>query len=249
MKHLFKNPQKKGKGYICNSQDKILVELSEIKIKNLKKLNDNNGYFFECIIPNKNNIQELKLLEEIDIDAKDCLHDNYNEWFKSEEDDNEDIINEIYVNSVDEDNITIILSNKIETTLVINEEEKEIDDFINFVNTNKKNKNLIINVNIIFLGIYINKNNIINKWAFKSINIETVLDNDNDWNREDIEEEWRYDLISYEEEVKSKINKLEKSLENSKKLFNEIINEKNLKNWEIKIDKLKNNILSIYDNR
>ena len=75
------------------------------------------------------------------------------------------------------------------------------------------------------------------------------MDNDNDWNREDIEEEWRYDLISYEEDVKSKINKLEKSLENSKKLFNEIINEKNLKNWEIKIDKLKNNILSIYDNR
>ena len=249
MKHLFKNPQKKGKGYICNSQDKILVELSEIKIKNLKKLNDNNGYLFECIIPNKNNIQELKLLEEIDNDAKDCLYDNYNEWFKSEEDDNEDIINEIYINSVDEDNITIILSNKIETTLVINEEEKEIEDFINFINTNKKNKNLIINVNIIFLGIYINKTNIINKWAFKSINIETVLDNDNDWNREDIEEEWRYDLISYEEDVKSKINKLEKSLENSKKLFNEIINEKNLKNWEIKIDKLKNNILSIYDNR
>jgi hypothetical protein len=25
--------------------------------------------------------------------------------------------------------------------------------------------------------------------------------------------------------------------------------EKNIKNWEIKIDKLKNNILSIYDNR
>jgi len=75
------------------------------------------------------------------------------------------------------------------------------------------------------------------------------LDNDNDWNREDIEEEWRYDLISYEEEVKSKIIKLEKSLENSKNLFKEIINEKNLKNWEIKIDKLKNNILSIYDNR
>ena len=108
---------------------------------------------------------------------------------------------------------------------------------------------MIINVNIIFLGIYINKTNIINKWAFKSINIETVLDTDNDWNREEIEEEWRYDLISYEEEVKSKIIKLEKSLENSKKIFNEIINEKNLKNWEIKIDKLKNNILSIYDNR
>ena len=137
MKHLFKNPQKKSKGYICNSQDKILVELSEIKIKNLKKLNDNNGYFFECIIPNKNNIQELKILKDIDNDAKDSLYDNYNEWFKTE-DENEDIINEIYINSLDDENLTIILSNKIDTTLIINEQEKDVEDFINFININKK---------------------------------------------------------------------------------------------------------------
>ena len=42
---------------------------------------------------------------------------------------------------------------------------------------------------------------------------------------------------------------MQTSLENAKKIFNEIITEKNLKNWEFKIDKLKNNILSIYDNR
>jgi len=249
MKHLFKNPQKKGKAYICNSQDKISIELNEIKIKNLKKLNDNNGYFFECNISNKYNSEQLNLLKNIDNDAKESLYHNYNEWFNTE-DENEDIINDIYINSLDDDNLTIILSNKIDTILIINEEEKDIEDFINFINANKKNKNLIINVNIIFLGIYINKNNIINKWAFKSINIETIVDNNNpDWNREEIEEEWKFDLISFEEEVKIKINKLELCLDNSKKLFNEIINEKNLKIWEIKIDKLKNNILSIYDNR
>jgi hypothetical protein len=247
MKHLFKNPQKKGKGYICNSQDKILIELNDIKIKNFKKLNDNNGYYFESIVPSKYNKDELKLLTEIDEDAKECLYSNYNEWFKTE-DENDDIINEIYIKSVDDENITIILSNKIETRIVINEEEKDLDDFIEFINNNKRNKNLIVNCDILFLGIYINKSNIINKWAFKSINIET-MDIDNDWNRKEIEEEWRYDLIAYEDEVNIKINKMQTSLENAKKIFNEIITEKNLKNWEFKIDKLKNNILSIYDNR
>ena len=45
---------------------------------------------------------------------------------------------------------------------------------IEFLNANKKNKNLIINIDIIFLGIYINKTSIINKWAIKYVNIETI---------------------------------------------------------------------------
>ena len=71
----------------------------------------------------------------------------------------------------------------------------------------------------------------------------------NDWNREEIEEEWRYDLIAYEEEINNRIEKLKNGLDNAKILYNEIINENNIKNWENKINKLKNNILSIYDNR
>ena len=116
---------------------------------------------------------------------------------------------------------------------------------------NKKNKNLIINIDIVFLGIYINKDNIINKWAIKYINIEDLNDNStiNDWNRREIEEEWRFDLISYEEEVNSRIEKLKNGLNNAKNLYNEIISENNIKIWENKIDKLKNIILSLYDNR
>jgi hypothetical protein len=234
MKHLFKNPQKKGKSYICNSQMNILIKLNEIKIRNYNKLNNTSGYFFECIINAKNNKDEVKIIKEVDNDAKEYLVD----------------YNDIYINSLDDDNyITIILSNKIETELLIDNNEVSIKELIEYINLNKKNKNFILNANVIFLGNYITDELAINKWAFKSIEIETLLDNDNDWNRFEIEEEWKYDLINYEEEVNLKISKLEKSLENAKLLYNEIINEKNLKNWEIKIDKLKNNILSIYDNR
>ena len=240
MKHLFKIPQKKGKSYICNSQEKICVELNEIKIKNIKQLGETGGYYLECIIPNKNNKEQIDIVKNVDNDAKNYMAENHNETPLN-----------TYINSYDTDDntITIILSNKIETEIYINEEEKEINEIINFLLLNKKNKNLLINIDIIFLGIYINKDNIINKWGLKYINIEELTEFNTDWNKEEIEEEWKYDLIHYEEEVNNKIEKLKRGLNDARTLYNEIINENNIKIWENKIDKLKNNILSIYDNR
>ena len=246
MKHLFKIPQKRGKNYICNSQEKISLELSEIKIKNVKQLADNNGFYLDIIVPFKNNKDNIKVVNDIDNDAKTYLRDN------TDEDINFDI-SDIYINSYDNDenSMTIILSNKIDAEIYINEVEKSSSELFNFLAANKKNKNLIINIDIIFLGIYINKDSIINKWAVKYINIEDLNENATtyDWNRREIEEEWHYDLISYEEEVNSKMEKLKNGLNNAKNLYNEIINENNIKIWENKIDKLKNIILSLYDNR
>jgi len=245
MKHLFKNPQKKGKNYICNTEEKVLLELSEIKIKNLKKISDNNSYYIDCIIPTKNNKEQIDIIKAIDKDAFEYIPS----IIENNNDDEED---ERYINSFDTDEnlLTIVLNSKIDTDIYINDEEKDINEMINFILTNKKNKTLIINIDIVFLGIYISKESIINKWGVKYINIEELSDNNNDdWNREEIEEEWRYDLITYEEEVNKRIDKLQKGLNDAKKLYNEIINENNSKNWENKIDKLKNNILSIYDNR
>jgi hypothetical protein len=244
MKHLFKIPQKRGKNYICNSQEKISLELSEIKIKNVKQLADNNGFYLDIIIPLKNNKDTINVINEIDNDAKTYLRDN------TDEDINFDI-SDIYINSYDDNSMTIILSNKIETEIYINEVEKSSQELFSFLAANKKNKNLIINIDIIFLGIYINKDSIINKWAVKYINIEDLNESETayDWNRREIEEEWHFDLISYEEEVNSKMEKLKNGLNNAKNLYNEIINENNIKIWENKIDKLKNIILSLYDNR
>ena len=241
MKELFNFPQKKGKNLICHPKEKIYVELNEIKIINFQELKDNNGYFIECNIPSGNNIDALNIIKDIDNNAKLSLIENYKEWFNNEDDDNnEEIISDIYINSYnDELPMTLILSNKIETDIIINDEEKEQYELINFINNNKKNKNYIINLDIIFLGIYINKSTIINKWAIKYINIEKIKDNLNDWNRYDIENEWKFDLINFEEEVHLKINELNKRLNDVKDLYNEIINEENDKLWEIKIHKLK----------
>ena len=85
----------------------------------------------------------------------------------------------------------------------------------------------------------------INKWAIKSISIEDNTQDLSDWNKKEIEEEWLYDLYDYNETINAKIDNLKKSLQTTKLLYDEIINEKNIKEWENKIQKLKNIILKV----
>jgi len=230
MKHSFKNPQKKGKIFISYPNEKVIIELNEIKIKNLRELSDNKGYFIECNIPeiNKN---EIELIKKVDKDALDCLNNNL--WFENDEDID---INDIYMNSYDEQ-MTIILSDKIEADIIIDDEEKDKYDFINFINSNKKNRNYVINIDIILLGIYISKSSIINKWAIRYINIETIKEVD--WNKNELEDEWKYDLINFEEESEMKIRQMRENIIKAKMLYQEIIEETNIKNWETKLEKLK----------
>lgn len=234
---MFKNPQKKGKIFISYPNEKVIIDLNEIKIKNLKELIDKNGYFIECNIPPSNKtINKIKDVDEI---AYKSLKENYQEWFM-DDDDNSSKIDDIYINSYEDDMpMTIILSNKIEADIIIDNEEKESYELINFLNMNKKNKNYIINVSIILLGIYISKTSILNKWAIRYINIETIKDNDIDWNRKELEDEWKYDLINFEEESKEKMKKMEGMISKANELYEEIINETDIKIWENKLDKLK----------
>jgi hypothetical protein len=236
MKHSFKNPQKKGKIYISYPKEKVIIQLNEVKIKNLRELNDKNGFFLECNIINKKAIESIK---KIDSDSYECLKENYEKWFENDNRDSVDI-DDIYINSYD-DNITLILSDKIETNILIDEEEKEKYDFINFINTNKKNKDYIVNIEIILLGIYITNTTIINKWGIRNINIEIVKEIE--WNRKELEEEWKYDIINFEEETNDKIKKMEDMKIKAKNLYEEIIKETDIKNWEIKLEKLKMIIL------
>jgi len=144
MKELFNFPQKKGKNYVSTLNSKILVELTEIKINKFQEMNDKNGYFFECNIPITNNEENIVKLEEIDSYSKETIILNYNEWFDNDDDEEEkteEFINNIYINSYIENmNITLILSNKISNEIIINDEEKDIYELIDFLNKNKKIK-------------------------------------------------------------------------------------------------------------
>ena len=135
----------------------------------------------------------------------------------------------------------MILSDKIETDIIIDDIDKEKYDFITFINSNKKNKNYVVNFEIVLLGLYINNTSIINKWAIRNINIETIKDVD--WNKNELEEEWKYDLIQYEEETIEKIKKMEEMKIKAYKLYEEIVKETDIKIWENKLEKLKSIIL------
>lgn len=235
MKQLFKNPQKKGKIFISYPVNKNLIELNEVKIKNLKELNDKTGFFLECIIPDIINKEAIKKIKNFDKEAYECLKENYNSWFVN--DNNDTDIDNIYLNSFEEEEITLILSDKIEADIIIDDKENEKHDFINFINSNKKNKNYVINIDIILLGLYITKTSIINKWGIRNINIELIKDVE--WNKNELEEEWRYDIIQFEEETQIKIKKMEEMVIKAKKLYEEIIIESDIKKWETNLEKLK----------
>ena len=239
MKHSFKNPQKKGKLYISYPTTKNVIELNEVKIKNLKELNDKKGFFLECNIPENINKDAINNIKKIDSDAYDCLKENYQSWFINENTNDIDIDN-IYLNSC-EDDMTLILSDKIETDIIIDDIEKEKYDFINFINSNKKNKNYVINIEIVLLGLYITNSSIINKWAIRNINIEIIKEVE--WNKRELEEEWKYDLIQFEEESHIKIKKMDEMIIKAKELYEDIIKETDNKMWEIKLEKLKTIIL------
>lgn len=245
MKQSFNFPHKKGKNYISHSVDKIFVELNEIKIKNIQQLGERGGYFFDCHITPKNNEDGINKIINADRSAYDCLKTQYNDWFNNEDVRDEDNnIDDLYINSLSSDmSMTFILSPKIHTTIIINGEEKDIHDLIHFIKTNKKHKNYVIHIDIIFLGIYINNISIINKWAIKYVNIESLNDTENDWNREEIEQEWKYDIQLFEEEIEKKIIHLRQTVERAKQLYNEILKEDNLSIWENKFNILKSVIL------
>jgi len=137
--------------------------------------------------------------------------------------------------------MTLILSDKIETDILIDDIEKDKYEFINFINSNKKNKNYVVNLEIILLGIYITNTTIINKWGIRYINIETIKEIE--WNKYELEEEWKYDIIQFEEDTREKIKKMEEMIIKTKSLYEEIIKETDNKIWENKLEKLKTIIL------
>ncbi len=240
MKHLFNFPQKKGKKLISYVKEKIIVKLNDIKIKNFQLISDNVGYFIDCNIPYEN---DVNIITEIDNDAKQTLKDNYENWF-DDDDNNINTIDDIYRNSYNKDgSMVIIISNKVDYDFYLNNQMREKEELIEYLNKNKKNKNLIININIVFLGMYINNTDIVNKWALKYISIEEIKNDSMDWDREEIEELWEYDLITFEEEIEIKIKSLTNSLNTAKDLYKEIKKEQNYKIWENKITNLKNIIL------
>jgi hypothetical protein len=98
---------------------------------------------------------------------------------------------------------------------------------------------------ISFLGLFIYDHLIINKWVIKNIDIEDLSDDMDDWNRNEIEEDWHNEITKYENDIQNKIEYYNNALSNAKNLLEEIKEESCFNNWEKKIYKLKKYILKL----
>ena len=232
MKHLLKFPQKKAKCYISYLEKPIKFSLNEIKIKNFIGNN-----IIECYIPKENN-SVISTVEEIDINSYETLKENP-EWIES------DNIDNIYTNSYSSDIsvLNVLFNNK--TECFINGIERDLEDTIELLRDNKKIKDSNVKIEISFLGLFIYDHLIINKWVIKNIDIEDLSDDIDDWNREDIEDDWYNEITKYENDINNKIEYYNNSLSNAKNLLEEIKEETCFNNWEKKIYKLKKYILKL----
>jgi hypothetical protein len=233
MKHLLKIPQKKSKCNVSYLDKPVKFFLTEVKIKNFIGNN-----IIECYIPNINNASSISIIEEIDNNSFETLKENL-DWIEDKNLDN------IYTYSYSSDIscLNVLLNNK--TECYMNGIESDLEDTIELLKDNRKTKDYNINMEISFLGLFIYDTNVINKWVIKNIDIQDITDDINDWNREEIEEDWGNEINNLEIDVYNKIEYFKNTLSTAKNLLDEVKEEENFNNWEKKILKLKKYILKL----
>ena len=233
MKHLLKIPQQKSNHSISYLDKPLRLELNDIKIKNI--LNN----ILECYIPIKINEYSIEKIKEIDDFSLNTLKENP-DWLNDDQD-----VENNYFNSYFSDisHMYLFVNNKTNASFN-NNCDNDINDILSILKNNKL-KDYNITVDITFFGLFIQKNKIVNKWLIKNINIEEVFDNNTDWNKQEIEEDWDEELQNYETIINEKINEYLKNIKDAKLLLEDIKNEQNLNTWEKKILKLKKYILKL----
>jgi hypothetical protein len=233
MKHLLKKPQKRNNNYVSNFEK----PLNKITLNDIKILNINKG--LECHIPINNNEKSIEFIEEIDKISYETLKENPDYLIDENQYDKLDMIyNYSYLNDIN----NIVLSLNSKTRFINGEEEEDFNDLIKFLNDTNNYLNYNIHVDIAFLGLYINEEGIINRWIIKSIYIDELVDN-LDWNKKEIEEEWKEELENFKISIEEKIELYKSSLIEAQKLYEEIESENNINIWNKKILKFKKYIL------
>lgn len=248
---ILKSPIFKKKSYICLSKNEYFIDLYDQKIVDLYKITNNSNAIKLSV--NINNKELKEKIDDIDKHTYNILKKKYNKWF------NEEInIDEYYEKSICEqtNRIEMILSN--DSIIIYNNEKIELDRNLYNILKNKKN---LIKIKLKYIGLYIYKQKIENKWIIKEIDIndkynedEFIITND------EIISEWEntlndtiFGLDDLVKDYNNKLNIIEKFKNNNLNLINDIKNSKNNNNLFFnKINLLKNNIkniLSINDNR
>lgn len=262
---IFRKPLLKNKIYVSTITEMLKIEICEVKIKNIQKLKNSNGYFITIYIPKNNNDGLTDNFINIDNQALNAILENNNKWFNNNL--TKDELKDLYKNSYSEqyNTLSIILSDNNPINIIIDDKPYYDNDKLLEILLDVRNlKKYIINLEIQYIGLYIYNELFTNKWLIKNINISNIEDEKCSWSREDIEDNWSNEIFNVTtiidkkiEDTNNYIESLIKYKQNINDVFREAINFKNAdKNWENKLNELKNiivcsnnRILSTNDNR
>lgn len=255
--HLeFKKPVLKNKCYISHLISPLKLNLNDIKIKNIKKLNNSSGYYLSIYISPKNNIDIINNLSYTDKEALSNIILNNDKWFNNglEVDELKELYNFSYCSQ--SNTINCILTSNIPYNANINSEEIDEDNLLEILFNIRDLKKYIISIDILHAGLYFYPELSINKWVIKSIQLTDIECEICEWNREDIENDWNNEVNDIIEDINNNIIIKEKQISelteyktNINALLNEIKElETTDKIWENKIENLKNLLMKKSDN-
>lgn len=227
----FSVPKNKNTYYISNIDQPYYIDIIDVSIKKLVKLQNNKGYVLSLYIND-----DLKTkFDNIDSSSKTTLIANNNQWFNNNlnDDDIHQLFNTSYCNQYNM--LNVYLTDKT----IINFENKvvEKENIFNILSdTNQFNK-YIVNIKLQHIGLYIYPSHTINKWGIKLLKIFDVEDENLEiTEKKEIENFWKEQL----EECNTILDQQKIAIENKKKSLNEmyysVIEEKSQnKDWESKM--------------
>lgn len=239
----FKIPIKKPNNYISYANIPIKFNLFEVKIKNIKRLTNSNGYSLNIYISPSNNKDIINNIIDIDKKAFDKIIKYNDTWFNNGLTENEliDLYRKSFCNQTN--TVNCILSNNISYNIKINntdctDENKLLEILFNMVEL----KNYIISLEISHAGLFFYPELSINKWLIKSINIINIDFDPCYWNRSDIENDW-------ENEVEETVQYIDGLIENKQKEIKDLIEQKNKINNIFKDIKKMENTDNLWENK
>lgn len=208
---MLLDPIKKNNKFISVYKNPPIKNIADIKIKSINKLANNAGYYFIIYISPLNNNDIINELIDFDKEIMATIETNSIKWFNREFTISE--ISELYNKSFcnQTKTISVILTNKqIKNMMYNNKKVTDIEDTINFLNTNKK---CLVNISIEYYGLYIYSETTSNKWVIKTLDITNIDEEESIISIEDLIDNYCERISNIKKRSEDRLQKLSNSIE------------------------------------
>ena len=208
---MLLDPIKKNNKFISVYKNPPIKNIADIKIKSINKLANNTGYYFIIYISPLNNNDIINELIDFDKEIMATIETNSIKWFNREFTISE--ISELYNKSFcnQTKTISVILTNKqIKNMMYNNKKVTDIEDTINFLNTNKK---CLVNISIEYYGLYIYSETTSNKWVIKTLDITNIDEEESIISIEDLIDNYCERISNIKKRSEDRLQKLSNSIE------------------------------------